>query len=126
MKLYVTVFVTLLLTGCGTKPNDHFICKGYESTTTHYFEEKESLVINQTNKSLTFKFMHTNYKEPRPNYISSQYKLTEESAETHLLKFDIVTGELIWNISNRHSRLGGIGGKKEFKYLCYKVEKLIK
>lgn len=126
MKLYVTVFVTLLLTGCGTKPNDYFICKGYESTTTDYFGEKESLVINQTNKSITFKSIHTNYEEPRPNYIYSQYKLTEESAETYLLKFDIVTGELILTIGNRHSRLGGIGGKKEFKYLCFKVEKLIK
>lgn len=54
-----------MLTGCGTKPNDYFICEGYESknystNTTSGFYEKESLVINQTNKSLTFTFMDTN------------------------------------------------------------------
>ena len=136
MKLYVTVFLLLGLIGCVTESNNYFVCDGYEvenylTKTTTGFYNQESLVINKTNKSLSFKTWIMDYKEPSPQYISSQYKFTQMK-DTYLLKFDIVTGELEWSTGRYIDGVVGVqidtpvlSIEKDFRYKCKKVEKLI-
>ncbi len=120
--LPIILIPLLFLAGCGVNSNEYFLCTALQGN--NYI--KESLVINQAKKSLTFKSMDTRYKEPRPNYIISQYKLTEESKETHILKFDIVTGELTWSVDKGHWKYIGKSNINTFKYECRKVEKILK
>jgi len=119
--LPIILIPLLFLAGCGVNSNEYFLC-----TASLGIDIKESLVINQAKKSLTFKSMDTRYKEPRPNYILSQYKLTEESKETHILKFDIVTGELTWSVDKGRRQFAGKSIINTFKYECRKVEKILK
>lgn len=140
---YLTSAIFLIvLTSCSsekesTDDNKYFICDGYISEdylekTTSMFTDTESLVVNQKNKTLTFNFMDSTYEEPRPNYIFSQKTLEEisgKSTHTHLLKFDIVTGELLWTIGKKENVSEGYEGsipiEKEYRYTCRKVDKLI-
>lgn len=119
--LPIILIPLLFLAGCGVNSNEYFLC-----TASLGIDIKESLVINQAKKSLTFKSMDTRYKEPRPNYILSQYKLTEESKETHTLKFDIVTGELTWSVDKGRRKYVGKSNINTFNYECRKVEKILK
>ena len=120
--LPIILIPLLFLAGCGVNSNEYFLC----TASAGIDDTKESLVINQAKKSLTFKSMDTRYKEPRPNYILSQYKLTEESKETHILKFDIVTGELTWSVNKGRRHFAGKTIINTFKYECRKVEKILK
>ena len=136
----LSLLAIFLLVSCAEEvidENEYFICDGYISEdyskkTTSMFTDTESLVVNKKDKTLTFNFMDSTYEEPRPNYIFSKKTMQEiegEFEQTHLLKFDIVTGELLWTIGKKdfgsESFEGATPLDKEYRYKCRKSDKLI-
>ena len=133
MRLYVTLFLLTVTTGCLSKPDpQYFVCIGLKSENFGYSDknltfdvgETQSLRIDKSQKKMTFRFIESKYTKPNENWLLSSYESKEYEDKKFLLRFDTVTGELKIFEGKQSDVKDEITVNNEYTYGCNKVEKL--